>query len=261
MTSPMDYARFITTIDGQPMPPDLLTTNAIQTMLTPSQPSIAASAPYGMGWEVGGGEITHGGILYAGACSLAVRRPNGVVYVVFCNTFDGSFYDGLKPILESAVGAVKTWPTNDLFQATMSYEAWQARHFTPGELSQADVSGDNADPDGDGLSNLVEYAQGLDPRSPDRESWLQVRQVVAGDQARFALEYRARPLVHAVRYEVEVSPDLKTWNPFVAETTEELDADGMVRTTLTDAASAAELAPSSRFFRVTVSRAHPQPSL
>ncbi|MDB6039297.1 MAG: beta-lactamase [Verrucomicrobiales bacterium] len=262
MTTPMDYARFIATIDGQPIPPDLLTSNAVKTMLTPSQPSINAGQPYGMGWDVNSSEISHNGVLYVGALTLAVRRPNGVVYAVFCNTsIDYSFLVALKTTLDSGVSAVKTWPTNDLFQATMSYEAWQARHFTPAELSEPDVSGDNADPDADGISNLVEYAQGFDPRSADHESWLQGRRIVAGDQVRFAIGYRARPLGHAVRYSVEVSSDLKRWDPFEGEATEQLEEDGMVRTTLTDTTSATERAPSARFFRVTVSLAHPQPQL
>jgi hypothetical protein len=67
--------------------------------------------------------------------------------------YDTTLNDDLKGVLDSAVSAIKPWPTNDLFTATMSYEAWQARHFTPAELSQPEISGDEADPDGDGLAN------------------------------------------------------------------------------------------------------------
>ena len=41
---------------------------------------------------------------------------------------------------------------------------WRKRHFTPEELLEGSLTGDGADPDGDGASNLVEYAVGGDPR-------------------------------------------------------------------------------------------------
>jgi hypothetical protein len=212
-----------------------------------------------MGWFIdpSTGEISHAGTLEVGARSLAVRRKDGVVYVVFCSTYDTTLNDDLYGILDSAVSANKSWPTNDLFTATLSYEAWQARHFTPAELSQPEISGDEADPDGDGISNLVEYAQGSDPWLADHEPWLQGRRIIDGDQARFALEYRRRPLGHAVAYDMEVSSDLRTWQAFAAAATEQLEADGMVRTTLADTTTDPNV--GARFFRVKVSRAHPKP--
>jgi hypothetical protein len=255
----IDYARFITAIDGLPIPPDLISSNAVKTMLTVTPQSVSAGSPYGMGWFIdpSTGEISHAGTFEVGARSLAVRRKDGVVYVVFCNTYDTTLNDDLKGVLDSAVSAIKSWPTNDLFTATLSYEAWQARHFTPAELSQPEISGDEADPDGDGISNLVEYAQGSDPWLADHEPWLQGRRIIDGDQARFALEYRRRPLGHAVAYDMEVSSDLRTWQAFAAAATEQLEADGMVRTTLADTTTDPNV--GARFFRVKVSRAHPKP--
>ena len=253
MTSPIDYARLISAIDGKAMPPDLLSTNLVHAMLTPSNPSVSAGVPYGMGWQIlQGGEIRHDGAFFECARTLAVRRPDGLVYLVFCNTFDLGLYDALKSTLDSGVAAIKSWPTNDLFPAALSYEAWRARHFSIAELSDPDVSGDGADPDGDGISNLIEYSQNLDPRSADHEPWLQARRIAEGDQARLAVEYRARPLGHAVHYQFDVSSDLKRWNSFQFERTEELEPDGMVRTTLTEAATTSGVDPGARFIRVTI---------
>jgi CubicO group peptidase (beta-lactamase class C family) len=255
----IDYARFITAIDGLPIPPDLISSNAVKTMLTVTPQSVSAGSPYGMGWFIdpSTGEISHAGTFEVGARSLAVRRKDGVVYVVFCNTYDTTLNDDLKGVLDYAVSAIKPWPTNDLFTATLSYEAWQARHFTPAELSQPEISGDGADPDGDGISNLVEYAQGSDPRVADHEPWLQGRRIIDGDQVRFALEYRRRPLGHAVAYDMEVSSDLRTWQAFAAAVPEQLEADGMVRMTLVDTTTDPNV--GARFFRVKVSRAHSKP--
>jgi surface-anchored protein len=44
------------------------------------------------------------------------------------------------------------------------YANWKASHFTLAELLEPNISGDHADPDGDGWSNLLEYALGGHPR-------------------------------------------------------------------------------------------------
>jgi chitodextrinase len=45
-----------------------------------------------------------------------------------------------------------------------TYEQWCQVYFTSAELSNPIVSGETCDPDGDGISNLMEYALGLNPR-------------------------------------------------------------------------------------------------
>jgi hypothetical protein len=50
-------------------------------------------------------------------------------------------------------------------QEASDYAMWQARFFTATERLDASVSGEQADPDGDGLANLAEYAFGRDPLS------------------------------------------------------------------------------------------------
>lgn len=45
--------------------------------------------------------------------------------------------------------------------------AWVERHFSPIERGNDLISGPNADPDNDGLTNKLEYFQGSDPRNPD----------------------------------------------------------------------------------------------
>ena len=43
--------------------------------------------------------------------------------------------------------------------------AWRRANFTASELANPQISGDAADPDGDGISNLMEYAMGLPPKT------------------------------------------------------------------------------------------------
>ncbi len=46
-------------------------------------------------------------------------------------------------------------------------DQWRFKRFTTGELADASISGDDADPDQDGIVNVLEYAFGLNPRTPD----------------------------------------------------------------------------------------------
>ena len=48
-----------------------------------------------------------------------------------------------------------------------TYSLWVEARFQPSEQSDANISGFDKDPDGDGLANLLEYAFVLDPNSPN----------------------------------------------------------------------------------------------
>jgi hypothetical protein len=74
---------------------------------------------------------------------------------------DSGFYYNMDTLGWNVIASITTWPTNDLFDARLSYAAWQPRHLTPAELADPAISGDGADLDGDGLPNLVEHALGL----------------------------------------------------------------------------------------------------
>lgn len=67
-------------------------------------------------------------------------------------------------------GPGKTNPTGESAPFKLTFAVgpvarWQAEHFSGSELESPEIAGISADPDGDGLSNLIEYAFGLDPRS------------------------------------------------------------------------------------------------
>ncbi|NJM36591.1 MAG: hypothetical protein HC845_01245 [Akkermansiaceae bacterium] len=59
--------------------------------------------------------------------------------------------------------------TNQQATVTTStaFIAWQSTHFTISELTDTNISGGLADPDGDGHNNLTEFALGLLPKAPD----------------------------------------------------------------------------------------------
>jgi len=101
---------------------------------------------------------------------------------------------------------------NDLASAQVAtnYLQWQTAVFNSTELTNFAISGDSADPDGDGIPNLLEYAMGLDPKvvnaSPLKFQFGQV-----GGQGIPELSYTLNMLATDVTFAVEESADLVSW--------------------------------------------------
>jgi hypothetical protein len=87
----------------------------------------------------------------------------------------------------------------------LSRRAWRLHHFAT-EVNAGDAA-DAADPDGDGLANLVEYSLGSDPHEPTAPPAV----ALVGGQLALAFT-RMRPATD-ITYVVERSGDLLTWTP------------------------------------------------
>ena len=95
--------------------------------------------------------------------------------------------------------------------------AWRAEHFSLAQLADPAVSGDDRDPDRDGLPNLLEYACGLDPWAADaREAMVHSDRyyVPQGtERVRYlAFEFPIWESSPGVSAWVEHSTDLRTWS-------------------------------------------------
>ncbi len=95
--------------------------------------------------------------------------------------------------------------------------AWRTANFPLAVISDLTISGPAADPDGDGLPNLVEYALGLSPHQPSQAELIVPR--VDGGHAVFA--YRPSIAATDVSFHVETSADLAGWSALPAEITAE----------------------------------------
>jgi hypothetical protein len=143
-----------------------------------------------------------------------VRAGNGFTWAFLCNTRvqqDSAFSADMDNLGWQALAAVPSWPTNDLFDAVLSYECWKSKHFTPIELLSASISGDAADPDADGLINFGEYAMGLQPRMPDKTIAPSVAIQELDSQSFLTITFRRLLINEEVSYQLELSQDLVHW--------------------------------------------------
>jgi hypothetical protein len=90
---------------------------------------------------------------------------------------------------------------------------WRTEHFSATELADPSVSGPDADPDGDGHDNLMEYALATNPRLADLlPPPLTIGQVSVGTDSYLAVTFRHRSPDLGIGYHVEVSSDLTAWD-------------------------------------------------
>lgn len=91
---------------------------------------------------------------------------------------------------------------------------WRNQRFTADELLDAGISGNSADPDGDGMDNLLEYALVGDPINPDVRLLPELVTVTdLGGVEYLGLRYRTRIGADDITYSLQSSVDLATWLP------------------------------------------------
>lgn len=129
-----------------------------------------------------------------------------------------------------------------------SLAAFKAASFTSAELSNAAISGDSADPDGDGYPNLMEYALAMTPRAPNSPQ-------LQGEHSDgyLALVYKRSKTAADLTYIVEVSDDLQTWKSSAADVSAPVTQadDGYTQTIRVKDLIASTAAPR-RFIRLRV---------
>jgi hypothetical protein len=92
------------------------------------------------------------------------------------------------------------------------FDAWRFSIFSTTELSNASISGELADPDGDELCNLMEYAFGLNPKLPNPTA------AVIGTTSDYLVVSAAKNHTASdIAWSAQVSSDLENWTP--AQTT------------------------------------------
>jgi hypothetical protein len=90
-------------------------------------------------------------------------------------------------------------------------DAWRYSNFSAAELLNPAMSGDLADPDGDGLGNLAEYAMGLNPRGASAVAGAEI------NSGNLTLSYTRLKSATDVSLLAEGSLDLVSWATTVEE--------------------------------------------
>ncbi len=98
------------------------------------------------------------------------------------------------------------------YTVDLTYTTWLTRFFTAAEQADPTISGSAADPDGDGVSNLIEYALGLSPRTAGATGLPTVGQMTINGSTYLTLTYTQVFANTDITYVPQVSGDLMTWN-------------------------------------------------
>ncbi len=133
---------------------------------------------------------------------------------------------------------------------TTTFALWQQAKFTPAELADASISGPNADPDQDGIVNLLEYAFGLEPKVPNANA----APTGAITNGYFTLTYDQFKAATDLTFTVETSNDLVTWNSGPAWFTSVQTIDNGPTQTVTVRQTSPVSSASVSFVRLKVSR-------
>ncbi len=136
------------------------------------------------------------------------------------------------------------------------YNTWQLGHFASTELTNPAVSGDLADPDGDGITNLMEYALNLDPKQAQVSGLPTVGKTTVSGNQYLTLTYTQRTDTTGITYLPQASGDLATWNAgtgYTVPVSSTANADGATQTVVVRDAVATTGA-NKRFLRLSVSR-------
>lgn len=145
----------------------------------------------------------------------------------------------------------------DYYVAT-PYNAWKIQHFSASELSNPVISGDGADPDGDGITNLAEYALGTDSRTAGVNGLPVTGQVLVSGNSYQTLTYTKVLANTDVSYVPQVSSDLVTWNSgssYLGAVSTVPSADGLTQTvTVRDLTPMSNVVAGGRFLRLQVVR-------
>ena len=113
----------------------------------------------------------------------------------------------------------------------LTYTQWREASFDPAAAADDSVSGPEADPDGDGQVNTVEYALGGNPTTGDPKP---LSVTVDWSEPTAILVYPVRTNATDLEVSIEFSSDLQTWesdNNFTEESQENV-SDGVVEKTM-----------------------------
>lgn len=143
---------------------------------------------------------------------------SGAEFQVFGFEPELSVPTGLQPMHSPALPANLVWDLSDLYttgfvrvvDSSTPFQIWLREHFGP-DLDNPDAA-PSADPDGDQLTNLLEYAVGLDPRSASPGDRTTVSLTTIGSNQFLTLGFTRALAATDVDYTVQIGNRLNSWS-------------------------------------------------
>lgn len=140
--------------------------------------------------------------------------------IVSAQTTDAGSYD---VVVSNPAGSATSAAATLTVTVPTGYSAWLLSNFTADERANPAISGPGVVLSGDGLTNLLKYALGLDPRVPANAGL-----PTTGANATHWLYTYTRPVARDdVTYTVQASADLVDWTSIAVSATKLSTADGM----------------------------------
>ncbi len=231
--------------------------SAVASVTLPSSPpaptgvsATAGNAQVSLAWSAASGATGYSVLRSTTSGSGHVAIASGLATTSYVDTglTNGTTYHYLV-VASNAAGAS---PASAQVSATPAaplspIQGWRVTHF--GSASATGDAADLADPDADGLPNLLEYALAGDPRSAASAPSPTVS--IAGSPAALRLSF-ARVADPALTYVVQGSADLAAWNDLWSSTGSANIAGPL---TVSDPSALSDFA--RRFLRLRVTLASP----
>lgn len=173
---------------------------------------VTIGSPSGAPLPPGSGDLmTIGGLGYNTTTQAALHIPNGAGYGWASLSLQGGTGSGLYLVNLGngsmiSLGTIRSSELVRDFAVASAHDAWKQARFGA-NAGNALMAGDNADPDNNGVSNLLEYALGT-PATGANSVPMPVSSVV---QNHLTFTFTRPIAVTDVVYTVQVSDDLVTW--------------------------------------------------
>jgi hypothetical protein len=178
-----------------------------------------------------------------------VNSMQGPIRTLAFETLEDNFWSAYMDDIRVYKGAFIPVPP-----AVGGFGYWQAEHFSSDERADVLISGPGADPDGDGILNLLEYALGANPRLAGSAKLpvLSVRNFpdAPAPGAYLTLAFRRPVAIEDVGYLVKTSSGLVTWESTPVLESVQAHEDGTATYLYRDATPLGE--NTRRFLRLEV---------
>ncbi len=242
------------------------------TLKTPSAPlgfSVldATYTSNGQSWDVKSllaGKIRDDAIIYRmDEWELTNNSPtgqDGSLYVRYEN--DEGVFEGTVTLVRNSWNSYLILPNPAHDIVPVSFSKWAKTYFTPTELYDISIWGLDRDPDGDGRSNLTEFAFGLNPRIAENAPFQDPKAGIFSDPSGYhylVITFR-RSLKAQVNFSVQQSIDFVAWPPLTGvETVEEIAGEPTVEKVSVRSSTPIEWVPK-QFLRVSITDPNPAPT-